>query len=45
MKFKVVKSKGKDKVIEAKNLDDAERKANEKHKSWTEIIDLRYAKA
>lgn len=37
MKFKIIYQNGKEKIIRAKSLDDAENKANEKIKSWTDI--------
>lgn len=37
MRFVVVKSNNKEKVIEAESLDNAEKKADEKYKNWIDI--------
>jgi len=44
MKFKIVHKNGKEKIISAKNLDDAEIKANKIWKNWEEIKIINWRK-
>lgn len=44
MKFIIYHENGKTKTINAKDLDDAEKKANEIWKGWSDIKFLRFAK-
>lgn len=38
MKFKIITSNGKEKVINAKNVDEAELKADKLCKKWVDVI-------
>lgn len=44
MKFKIYHENGKTKIIEAKGLDEAEKKANKIWKKWIDIMMLEYTK-
>lgn len=41
MKFKIIHKNGKEKIIKAKNLEEAEIKANKIWKAWIDIILLK----